>query len=258
MSWLNPKIHISSKQILVPLAVILLPYAIFMSVTDGYSSFVTNQTRLQPVNASVFNQLHALLSWKKYLLLTFDDGPVGGGIDQTLVDTLDKHRAHAIFFINCIHLYDKSGDLSKEKVAAIRYMVQHGNLVENHTFSHPHLLKLPMSAVRKQITDCNVIITRVTGRKPYYFRPPFGATNAAINQLVESLGMRQVLWDANSYDFMVHKPKMIEHYSLFEVGNNSILDMHETYPTSEMLDSLLSKLQYRGYQFVLPVSDAKN
>lgn len=233
--------------------ILLVAAAAVMVFGTGNSRFVIDQDHLQATNPSFIHDLHDALTRNRRLLLTFDDGPAGQGIDQRLVDTLTKHGAHAIFFINCVHLYDRNGKALADRIAAINYMINHGDLVENHTFTHAHLLKLSPEAMHNEISRCNNVITQMTGQKPYYFRPPFGETDQTVNSFVESLGMKQVLWNANSYDFMVHDPAGIEKYALFEIGDDSILDMHETYPTSEVLDDLLKKMEHRGYHFVLPV-----
>jgi peptidoglycan/xylan/chitin deacetylase (PgdA/CDA1 family) len=65
--------------------------------------------------------------------------------------------------------------------------------------------------------------------------------------------MHIVLWDANSGDTWLKSPRQIIHMSLYEASlGGHILLMHSRPTTADALDTLLTKLQQRGFRFVLP------
>ncbi|TNY25270.1 hypothetical protein BV497_14770 [Fulvimonas soli] len=37
------------------------------------------------------------LSGRKYVVLTFDDGPFGQGVDEQILEVLERHQARAVF-----------------------------------------------------------------------------------------------------------------------------------------------------------------
>ena len=186
-----------------------------------------------------------VLAGRKYAVLTFDDGPYGEGLDEQILATLQKHHAHAVFFLVCSHINDATrGELAKFESA--------GDLIGNHTFDHPNLAKLGQPEIRQQIESCNQRIADVTGKRPTYFRPPFGSTTPAVGEMAKSLGMQQMLWNANSEDSWVKHPEQIRDFSLSQTEDQSILLMHEKPITAAALDDILTQLEQRGFQFVLP------
>lgn len=200
---------------------------------------------IKHANSFGLRKLSDVLAGRKYAVLTFDDGPYGQGVDEQILATLQKHHAHAVFFLVCSHINDATrGELAKFENA--------GDVIGNHTFDHPNLTKLSQPAIRDQIERCNQRIAEVTGKRPGYFRPPFGSTTPAVAEVAKSLGMQQVLWNANSEDSWLKQPQQIEDFSLAQTEDQSILLMHEKPITAGMLDDLLTQLEQRGFQFVLP------
>jgi peptidoglycan/xylan/chitin deacetylase (PgdA/CDA1 family) len=183
-----------------------------------------------------------VLAGRKYTVLTFDDAPYGHGLDEQILATLQKHHAHAVFFSVCSHINEATrGELAKFANA--------GDLIGNQTYDHPNLAR---PAIRQQIESCNQRIAEVTGKRPTYFRPPFGSTTPAVSDVAKSLGMQQMLWNANSEDSWVKQPEQIRDFSVSQTEDQSILLMHEKPTTAAALDDILTQLEQRGFQFVLP------
>jgi len=62
------------------------------------------QGQVDPIGYPLWRRAGDWLSRRKYLVLTFDDGPYGDGVDEHILEILKRHRAHAIFFIVCNRL----------------------------------------------------------------------------------------------------------------------------------------------------------
>jgi len=184
---------------------------------------------------------------RKYLLLTFDDGPFGSGVDDRILDVLEKHHARAVFFVVCRNLARANEMLLQREIAD-------GDLIGNHSFDHAHLMKLPDDQLLHEIAGCNDLVAERTGRRPAFFRPPFGQTSARVRALEQSSGLREMLWDANSEDSWLTRPEQIMAWSMRESDNFSILLMHSKPTTAAVLDQVLSGLEGRGFRFVLPVT----
>lgn len=200
---------------------------------------------IKHANSFALRKVSDVLAGRKYAVLSFDDGPYGQGVDEQILATLQKHHAHAVFFLVCSRITDATrGELAKFERA--------GDVIGNHTYDHPDLAKLSQPEISQQIERCNRRIAEVTGQRPGYFRPPFGSTTPAVATVAKSLGMQQVLWNANSEDSWVKQPQQIEDFSLSQTEDQSILLMHEKPTTAAVLDDLLTQLEQRGFQFVLP------
>ncbi|WP_233840168.1 polysaccharide deacetylase family protein [Dyella sp. 2HG41-7] len=207
--------------------------------------------RIARTNGNGLRSVSDVLSGRKYALLTFDDGPYGYGLDEQIMQTLRKHHAHAVFFLVCSHINDANEHVLGE-------IESEGNLIGNHSYNHQVMSKLSKPEITRQIEDCNERIAQVTGKRPYYFRAPFGATSPLVADVVRSFGMKQMSWNANSGDAWLQQPSQIRDFSLSEVEDQSILLLHERPRTAAVLDELLTKLEERGYQFELPDQQFEN
>lgn len=215
----------------------IMPTPAFVLSPRGY--------RIRPVGYSLLQSWGDRLRGRRYLTLTFDDGPYGGGVDEQLLDILRKHHARALFFVVCDRLPLADG-------ALLQRMKMWGNVVGNHSFDHAHLSALEEDQLRHQVADCSRAIARRTGRRPDFFRPPFGQDSAEVRTQVRASGMREMLWDANSQDSWLTRPQQILSWIDRESGDMSILLMHSKPTTAAVLDRALTELERRGFQFVLP------
>lgn len=211
---------------------------------------LTNHGLLAPVNYPPWRRASDWLARRKYITLTFDDGPYGKGVDAKILAILARHHAHAVFFEVCAHITSATRHVPKQILAT-------GNMLGNHTYNHRHLPKLGPEALNRQIGDCSAKFTTVTGHSPSLFRPPWGQLSSAAIKVMQAAGMHVMLWDVNSEDTSFKSPHKIIHTSLYEASlGGHILLLHSRPTTAKALDTLLTKLQQRGYQFVLPATTA--
>lgn len=70
--------------------------------------------------------------------------------------------------------------------------------IENHTLTHPDLLRLSRAAQRQEICGASKLIAERTGARPTLFRPPFGSYNTDTLRAAKSCGLTSVLlWTAS-------------------------------------------------------------
>jgi peptidoglycan/xylan/chitin deacetylase (PgdA/CDA1 family) len=151
-----------------------------------------------------------------------------------------------MFFLVCSHINDANRDVLGKLEGA-------GHLIGNHSYDHLKLDTLTSRPeLQHQIDGCSQRLAQLTGRRPYYFRPPFGATSPLVTQLAQAAGMKQLLWNANSQDSWMTQPEQILHWSLEQTEDQSVLLLHEKPTTAAVLDDMLTQLEQRGFQFVLP------
>lgn len=185
---------------------------------------------------------------KKVILLTFDDGPKEQAMNQSLIDILNKHKAKAIFFMN--------GYRIKQKPELVKLVHESGNIIGNHAWDHDNLKDMPNEKIDKQVDDVGQIVKEITGQSPQFFRPPFGSGNDYLKSKVKNNKMLYMTWSNGSLDWdMTNKNndsnKVIENV-MQQLHNGSNILMHELPWTVNALDTLLTKLEEKGYTFVDP------
>lgn len=186
---------------------------------------------------------------KKVVLLTFDDGPKEAEMINGLIDTLDKHNAKAIFFVN--------GYRVKSHPELLKLIYEREQIIGNHAWDHEDLKKMSASEAAKQVTDVQHIVKETIGVEPEFFRPPFGSGNDALKETVKQNGMLYMTWSNGSLDWdksTQNKPDKVVQNVLDQLNPGSNILMHELPWTVEALDDLLTKLENKGYSFVDPRS----
>src|SRR5512135_142970 len=118
------------------------------------------------------------------IALTFDDGPNPAFTPQIL-GMLERYGVSATFF--CI------GQQVQLYPALVQQTFRAGDAIGNHTWSHPVLIRLSPEAIRMQLNETSLAIQRAIGVAPWFFRPPYGATNGEVRSIASQLGLLQIL-----------------------------------------------------------------
>lgn len=183
---------------------------------------------------------------KKVVLLTFDDGPKEKEVLEQLLDTLDKHEAKAIFFVNGYHV-QSNPDL-------LRLIHDRGQLIGNHSWDHIDLKQEPADSARKQVEDVQKIVEETIGERPQFFRPPFGSSNETLHRITEDNDLTYITWSNDSMDWdpKFNNPESVVNNIMDQLHPGSNILMHELPWTAEALDELLTKIKSEGYGFVDP------
>lgn len=137
----------------------------------------------------------------RFILFTFDDGP-DFRTTPRLLDLLDQNHVHAVFFLAGYRI-DGNYPLALRQAAIARDIVRRGHIVGNHTENHLALPSLDTDAVVEQIETSEAAIVRATGRRPWLFRPPYGARTPRIDNLVQERGYTMMLWNIGTGDYQV-------------------------------------------------------
>ncbi|MDR6722176.1 peptidoglycan/xylan/chitin deacetylase (PgdA/CDA1 family) [Paenibacillus amylolyticus] len=186
---------------------------------------------------------------KKVVLLTFDDGPKEEDMINQLIDTLDKHDAKAIFFVNGYRVQNNP-DL-------LKLIHERGQIIGNHAWDHEDLKKMSNADAVRQVESVQDIVKETIGITPQFFRPPFGSGNDALKAVVDKNDMLYMTWSNGSLDWdksVKDRPDKVIQNVLDQLNPGSNILMHELPWTVEALDELLIKLKEKGYSFVDPRS----
>ncbi|WP_326998777.1 polysaccharide deacetylase family protein [Cohnella kolymensis] len=189
----------------------------------------------------------------KVVLLTFDDGPKDKLTLTLLLDTLDKHNAKAIFFVN--------GYRVKAHPELLKEIDNRKQVIGNHSWDHINLKKEKPAKIKQQLESVQTIVKEVTGKTPVFFRPPFGSANASVHQIAKDNSMLFMTWSNGSLDWDLgrkvkdsDKPKAVIKNVMEQLHDGSNILMHELPWTAAAMDELLTALENKGYSFVDPNS----
>ncbi|WP_072327696.1 MULTISPECIES: polysaccharide deacetylase family protein [unclassified Paenibacillus] len=187
---------------------------------------------------------------KKVVLLTFDDGPKDWEMNNALLDTLDKHKAKAIFFLN--------GYRIKQKPEIVKLLDERGQTIGNHSWDHIDLKKESKEKVDQQLADVQKAVKDIIGKAPAFFRPPHGSGSDIVRAKAKEENMLYMTWSNGSKDWEMstknHSSDQVVANVLEQLHAGSNILMHELPWTVEALDKLLTQLEEKGYGFVDPQS----
>ncbi len=179
---------------------------------------------------------------KKEIALSFDDGPNTQFTPQ-LLDILSENNIIATFF--CI------GEKINKQNSLVKKIDDQGHFIGNHSFSHSVLFdfKLP-SRMLKEINATNESIYKAIGKKPRFFRPPFGITNSFLARALEKTNMISIGWSLRSLDTVKKQEKVLKRIKR-KIHPGDIILLHDTSEkTLNVVRELISWLKTIDYKIV--------
>jgi peptidoglycan/xylan/chitin deacetylase (PgdA/CDA1 family) len=179
------------------------------------------------------------------IALTFDDGPNPYYTPQILA-ILQHYGVKATFF--------DVGYLVADYPNIVRQEYNQGNIVGNHSWSHPEMTLLSAQAILSQLTSTTRAIQAVIGVRPTFFRPPYGALNSIVLAQAKYLGYTTVMWDGSAEDWYLPGVRVIVNKTLYYARNGAILLLHDgggnRAETVAALPIIITTLKNRGFKFV--------
>jgi peptidoglycan/xylan/chitin deacetylase (PgdA/CDA1 family) len=184
---------------------------------------------------------------RKAAALTFDDGPDNEWTPRVLT-VLARYKVTATF--TCV------GEMVQQNPAMLKRIFRAGHEIENHSWNHPNFTKISVSEAKEQIEQTNMLIQRIVGVTPRFFRPPYGAINEQVIQEVVSLGMRILYWSVDSLDWSGLTREQVAANVLGHAAPGAIILMHcaggrgGLADTVEALPQIIQTLRREGYTLV--------
>lgn len=154
------------------------------------------------------------------IALTFDDGPHPVWTEK-LLDGLKERGICATFFV--------IGENAEKNPALIRKMIENGNQVGNHTYSHVQLTECRQETAIKEINRTQEAVYKAAKVYPRYIRPPYGSWNEYLQSETE---LKTVLWDVDPMDWKVQNTDQIVSSVMKQTKDGAIILLHDIYETS--------------------------
>lgn len=186
---------------------------------------------------------------KKAVMLTFDDGPSDTGSTASILDTLAQENVKATFFITGY------GAKHRDLVERIH---REGHELGPHTVTHANLSQLSVAGIHEELDPVVKVIEEVTGKKPKWLRPPFGAYNQTVIDVARNdYGMGILNWTDGSLDWEGTKdgyknPNIVVKDTMEQLYPGAVVLMHDTLRhTAEALPEIIKQMKSQGYEFVV-------
>ncbi|MDB4655916.1 polysaccharide deacetylase family protein [Flavobacteriales bacterium] len=227
------------------LLMILIP-AIVLEFVSWKIFFLLTPVYLITVGWGVFDigsQFFMPTFWrgeKGTISLTFDDGP-HRDVTPKVLDVLREEGVTASFFV--------IGKNAEKHPDLVRKIVDEGHIVGNHTYDHAYVFS--KKKINKQVSQGQEVIQNIIGKKPVYFRPPFGVMNPKIADAVKHEKCAIVGWDLRSQDGRIRTKEA----TIKRVKNNlkkaTVLLFHDTNPTTpDALREIIHLCKQNGTKIV--------
>ncbi len=236
--------------VMMSLVWIALGLAVLAAVLAGLSVYTGSVPHWQLFGPAVVRGLAA----GRRVAITFDDGPVAPFTEQIL-DILRQRKVPATFFL-CGRNVERFPEIARRIQAE-------GHTIGNHTYSHPFLYFRSRSRIASEIDCTQEAIEKVTGQRPVYFRPPFGARWFGLHSVLRERGLRLIQWSDTGYDWKGGSATSAEivRETLKQLGPGSIILLHDgrrTYPpqmvdqsnTVKALPPIIDAARQAGLTFV--------
>lgn len=206
----------------------------------GDTILVSKPANLTPSQKLSYTECHVS---GPYIAMTFDDGPDPERTPK-LLDMLKERGIKATFYV--------VGRNAAEYPDILKRMDAEGHEIGNHSWSHPALTKLGANGVASQLNQTSDAIERAIGKRPATMRPPYGATNTALNKRINNeFGMKVILWSVDPLDWRYRNSTRVMNQIVQNTRPGGIVLAHDIHATTVAampgtFDALLAK----GFKFV--------
>ena len=229
--FLNTILLLAFAGLLIFSAVSVLPNIVYVSNTVGGKEL----------------PIYCVETEKPQISISFD-AAWGNEDTQTILDILAKHNVKATFFM--------TGGWVESYPEDVKKIYEAGHDLGNHSENHKHMPQLSDEEKTQELMKVHNKVKELTGFDMFLFRPPYGDYDNQVVRNAKKNNYYPIQWDVDSLDWKDYGAEDIvkrvtEHKAL---GNGSIILCHNGAKyTKDALDTLITALQEKGYEFV-PIS----
>ena len=177
---------------------------------------------------------------KKYVALTFDDGP-SGRFTEKLLDGLAIRGAKCTFLL-CGYRMEQYPELTQR-------ICQEGHEIGYHGFSHDSMQQMSRRKIGQELIDSQALLPEDCN--PVFMRPPGGFVTDGIRQVAEVRNLAILSWSVDPKDWATKSVGTIEQEVLKAVKDGDVILLHDMSASSvQAALDIVDELQRQGYRFV--------
>ena len=178
-------------------------------------------------------------SERKYVALTFDDGPRAATTER-LLDGLAVRGVKATFFL--------IGEQLEANTELVQRMADEGHQIGNHTWSHVRLSEAEDAVVTEQLTRADTALRTLLGEDDYWVRVPYGLIRDDQRQL---FSQPLIQWSLDPEDWQNRNADVVTKFVLEQVEPGDIILLHDSQETSvDAALAIVDALHRQGYTFL--------
>lgn len=179
---------------------------------------------------------------KKYIALTFDDGP-NTTTTPLVLDKLKKNNVVASFFL-C------GKDISNSTKAVMERQISQGCEINSHGYSHSDMSSMSASQIKEEMKKTSDAIENMVGVRPKFFRPPYIATSNTMYQAIDLPFVNGI--NCNDWTDSVASGTRAKTIVKNAKDGDIVLlhDFNGNTKTVDALDEMIKGLKEKGFTFV--------
>ena len=181
---------------------------------------------------------------KPQIALTFD-AAWGNEDTKQIMEILRKHNVKVTFFM--------TGGWVNSYPEDVKMILTEGHDLGNHSENHKNMSQISDSEIKEEVMKVHEKVKELTGYDMFLFRPPYGDYDNHVIKGVRACGYYPIQWDVDSLDWKDYGVDSIVNTvcSHKHLGNGSIILCHNGAKyTAQALDTLITTLKDKGYEFV--------
>ena len=177
---------------------------------------------------------------KKFVALTFDDGP-SGRFTQRLLDGLEERDVKATFLL-CGYRMEQYPKLTQQ-------IYEQGHEIGLHGYSHKTLQHTCKQGAEREIEKASALIPE--GCQINFFRSPGGLCSKEVLEVAREKGLSMLLWSVDPKDWAIHDAATVSQNVIGNVKDGDIILLHDMSDSSvDAAFQIIDALHAQGYQFV--------
>ncbi len=182
---------------------------------------------------------------QKVVALTFDDAPTE--YTNEVLKILSKNNVHATFYA-----IGQSLENYPDQAKAI---VQQGNELGNHSYSHKRFILKSQSFIKNEIKKTDLLIRNAGYTGEITFRPPNGKKLFGLPWYLSQNNIKTIMWNLEPDTYFSNNTNLIVKNVFENIRPGSIILLHpfcgkNCESDREALPKIISGLKEKGYIFV--------
>ncbi len=182
------------------------------------------------------------MNGKKYIALTFDDGP-SDTTSMRVLEKLKKYGVKGSFFLI-------GNNITPEREWIVKEELAYGCDIENHSLTHSDMRTFDKETIAAEIKETTRRIVEITGKEPDFFRPPFINYNDLMFEVIPLI----FICGAGCEDWVPEVGAEARAKKVLEnARDGQVVLLHDSEgndATVEALDTIIPELKARGFEFV--------
>jgi len=224
--------QIINDSVMVPIRYLLERVGFFLGWDDETRTVIISSEPLPEPTRPIRRPMVAL---------TFDDGP--SAHTGRILDVLEYHDARATFFVI------GRGLRARPEVALRAHQL--GNEVANHLYHHQIMTVMNNADIIHDVRAGSTAIMAITDESPPIMRPPGGAFNDRVAQVVGEEGYALIMWSIDTNDWRDRNANTIYQRIMSNVRDGDIILLHDTHQTTAAaMERVIPRLIEEGFTLV--------